>query len=244
MKHADEAPVPIESKKIQAALRETGVSVSDVQAEALAQHAREVLRASARMNVTAIKDAEDFVKLHVVDSLLPLAVVERCPDGPMIDIGSGGGFPGIPLAIATGRRCVLLDAVQKKAKLLENIAGALNLSHVSVVGLRAEECARTNAEGFAVAVVRGVGELATIVELAAPLLQMGGRLVAYKGRPSREEIERGDRAAALAGLDRIADHRYALPTGEQRAVLVYEKVSAPRVALPRRPGMAAKRPLG
>jgi 16S rRNA (guanine527-N7)-methyltransferase len=243
VKQSERRPGAVRAEDVQSALERAGVSVSREQAVVLAEHACEVISTNDRMNLTGIRDVQDFIELHIVDSLAPLAEVMGAPSGSLVDIGTGGGYPGLPLAIVTRRPCVLLEATQKKATFLTETVAGLRLDGVTVANARAEEYARQTRDAFSVAVVRGVGELATVVELAAPLLQRHGRLVAYKGRPSPEEIQRGARAAAMCGLVDVSERRYELPGGQGRTVIVYEKSCEPRVALPRRPGMAAKRPL-
>jgi 16S rRNA (guanine527-N7)-methyltransferase len=244
VKHAERRPTTVDAESVRSALDAAGVPVSLEQAEALAHHADLVLAANERMNLTAIKDVQEFVELHIVDSLAAVHEAVGGPEGPMVDIGTGGGYPGIPLAIVTGRPCVLLEATQKKAVFLEEVVETIGLPGVSVVNARAEEYADASPGFFSLAVVRGVGELATVVELAAPLLRVGGRLLAYKGRPPADELDRGARAAKLCGMAIRSERRYELPSGHQRVAIVYEKIAEPTVRLPRRPGMAAKRPLG
>lgn len=244
MKHQDRRlVVVVDANRIRSTFSAAGIAVSDEQATALAVHANLVLAKNEHMNLTAIRDAGAFVELHIVDSLAPLREVMDAPVGPMVDIGTGGGYPGIPLAIMTGRACALVEATRKKAVFLQEVVEAVGLTHTQVVNARAEEYARSGPGSFAMAVIRGVGELPVIVELAAPLLRRGGRLLAYKGRLSDEERERGARAAEMCGLAAVSERRYELPSGHCRVAMVYEKVGEPKVQLPRRTGMAAKRPL-
>jgi len=181
--------------------------------------------------------------LHIADSLAVLQAVRSAPEGAGIDIGTGAGYPGLPLAVVTGRPFTLLDGTSKKAAFLNEVSAELELAAIEPVGRRAEEFAMMRPATYAVAVSRAVGSVPTVVELAAPLLAHGGRLIAFKGRPDPQEAARGDRAAEVCGLLRIDEVRYRLLGTEERVAYVYEKVSEPRVALPRRPGMAARRPL-
>lgn len=229
---------------IRDALRAAGIEASLEQARLLESHARAVCEANQRINLTSVEDEAAFVELHIVDSLMPIEFVRAAAPGAMIDIGTGGGYPGLPLAIVADRPCVLLDATRKKAAFLEETVKRLALGHVMVVAERSEEYAEGHRGEFAVAVARAVGELATVIELATPLLNLGGCLIAYKGRLSEDELARGDSAARLCGLRRVAYEKYALPSGQQRSIAVFERVGEATVAVPRRPGMAAKRPLG
>lgn len=225
------------------ALRALGIEALPEHAEALAAHATAVLESTKRFNLTAIRDPDRFVLLHIVDSLAPLGAIVEAPEGPGVDIGTGAGYPGLPVALVTRRGFTLVEATGKKANFVRSVCEDLGLGHVEVVCERAEQFAMRRSGTYALALARAVGPLPTIVELAAPLLSRGGRLVAYKGVPEQEEVERGERAAALCGLEKTELVRYELPGSHARSAIVYTKVGEPEVRLPRRPGMAAHKPL-
>lgn len=225
------------------ALRALGIDVCSEYANALATHASAVLEATTRFNLTAIRDPERFVLLHIVDSLAPIGTIMEAPEGPGIDIGTGAGYPGLPVALIMERGFTLVEATRKKADFVRGVCEDLGLGHVEVVCERAEQFATRRPGAYSLALARAVGPLPTIVELAAPLLSRGGLLVAYKGVPEQEEIERGDRAAVLCGLEKRELVRYELPGPHARSVIVYTKVADPQVRHPRRPGMAARKPL-
>lgn len=203
-----------------------------------------LLEANTRLNLTAVTDPQEAWRLHILDSLVALPEVDDAPAGSLLDIGTGGGLPGLPLAIATGRRTLLLDSVGKKASAICDFLRAERLDDIEAIASRAEDLALHRGAEFAVVVARAVTSLPSLVELAAPLLSPGGHLVAYKGAPSDHELASGDEAAGIVGLRRAKERRYALPVlGERRVLLVYERVSEPSVLLPRRVGLAQKRPL-
>lgn len=243
MKHPLSESRGVSARSVAEACRAIGVGVPAEHAEALAAHASAVLEANARFNLTAIRDPERFVLLHVADSLAALGAVAGAPEGPGIDIGTGSGYPGLPIAVVTGRRFTLLEATGKKAAFVRQVCEGLRLDNVEVVCERAEEFARKRPAAYALSVARAVGPLPTIVELAAPLLRRGGILVAYKGIPDEDEIRRGDSAAEACGLRKMEERRFELPGHHARSVFVYTKVAEPKVTLPRRPGMAARKPL-
>ena len=125
----------------------------------------------------------DAVRLHIVDSLMVLPEIGDAPDGMMIDLGSGAGFPGVPLALACGRSTLLLDSVGKKARAVRSFLVELGLDgKVDVYPRRAEEMELDPSNRAAVVVARAVSSLPSLVELASPLLRQGGWLVAMKGR--------------------------------------------------------------
>lgn len=220
-----------------------GIQLTSEQSSTLLNHLDWLLEANQSLNLTALSDAEEALRLHVVDSLTAVPELEQAPAGKLVDIGTGGGFPGVPLSVATGRQAVLLDSVKKKADALARFAGEF-LPGSTVSALRAEEYAATGTERVAVAVARAVGPLPALVELAAPILVDGGIAVCLKGRPDEEELERGLAAASLVGLEQVSERRLHLPDGgETRTIVTYRRVADPSVKLPRRVGRAQKRPL-
>lgn len=217
------------------------VTVSSEQAEALVKHAGLVLEANTRMNLTRITTTEEVISLHVVDSVAFLPLVAPLV-GRVVDIGAGAGYPGIPLAIV-GADVTLCESVKKKAAFLESAVDEIGLSCV-VEPVRAEELATARPASADVVVARAVSSIAALVELAAPLLRSGGRLIALKGVPNDDERARGIAASAMCGLSEQSFIRYGLPSGECRTVVVFEKTGRPRISLPRRPGTAQRQPLG
>jgi 16S rRNA (guanine527-N7)-methyltransferase len=210
----------------------------------LAAHLEMVLEANKTFNLTAIRDPESAVLLHVVDSLLGLPEIEVSPPGPLVDLGSGAGFPGIPLGIVTGRRVFLVESVGKKAWFLEDASTRLRLD-AEVVNMRAEAYASQHPGVFCVVVARALASLPVLVELAAPLLAEGGHFVAYKGEPDSDEIARGDRVAELVGLTRVSRREVVLEEAQRarRTLLVYRRVRKSGVRLPRRTGLAQNQPI-
>lgn len=219
-------------------------NLSEQSVRLMAAHLRFVLVANERVNLTAIRSPEEGLRLHVIDSLLALPEVEQSPDGPMLDIGSGGGFPGIPLALASGRRTTLMDSVSKKMTIVGEFLSESGLaSQISTTAARAEKLGEEPA-AYMVVTARAVSELPALVELSSPLLLESGRLIAMKARLSGEELKRGDRVAAQCGMRRIGIRELTLPGGdEQRRIIVYERRGASRVRLPRREGLAQHKPL-
>lgn len=225
---------------IVAAVEAAGIEVTDLQVRLLAAHANMVLTANRAINLTSITDPSLFVRLHIVDSLIPVRFVQL-DRGTLLDIGSGAGFPGIPLAIL-GCHVLLCEATKKKAALLGSWVNDLALD-AEVIPKRAEEAATSGVRADLV-IARAVAPLASLVELASPLLPIGGQLVAMKGAPPDKELVECDRTAPAVGMRLAAVHKYLLqPEGDQRTLLVYEKTEEPHVQLPRRSGLAQKRPL-
>jgi 16S rRNA (guanine527-N7)-methyltransferase len=220
-----------------------GVVASKQQVLLLALHLKAVLRANAQLNLTSVETEIDAIDLHVADSLTALPLVETAPAGRLVDLGSGAGYPGLPLGVMSGRPVTLVEARRKKAAFLAKVVDDLRFE-ADVLPVRAEELALDRPGCYAVAVARAVAPLPSLVELAAPLLGPGGVLIAMKGAPGADEIARGDEAAAIVGLDRVALDEVALPGRPDRRTLVaFRRVAAASVPLPRRSGLAQHRPL-
>lgn len=175
------------------------------------------------MNLTAITRAEEFEKKHFIDSLLPFG--EFAGAKTVADIGSGAGFPAIPLAIVMpGVSFTLVDSLNKRVNFLNEVIAKLKLSNCVAVHSRAEDFARTGREKFDVVTARAVASLNILLEYTAPLCRVGGRIIAYKGAGADEEIAQAEKAACVLGarLEKKAD--FVLPGGDVRVVPVYKKV--------------------
>jgi 16S rRNA (guanine527-N7)-methyltransferase len=218
-----------------------GIALTEAMADALAAHLRMVYLANEHTNLTRVP-WESAPMLHVADSLSGLTEMEESPPGPWADIGSGAGFPGIPLAMLSHRHVDLIESVGKKAAVLSAICENLCLD-VSVLACRAEEAADTRPEGWSAVAARAVATLPALVELASPLLLPSGVLVCWKGALTSEEEARGAKAARIAGMSPTTTRRFSLPDGEERAIVSYVKTGPPSVRLPRRPGLAQRSPI-
>ena len=211
----------------------------------LLKHLRAVIKHNSTKNLTSIKDLDAGKVLHIEDSLAVLPELEEAPEGMLADLGSGAGFPGIPLALVSGRITTLVEANKKKSEFLRSFIEENALTGgLTVRACRSEELAVESPQAYSVVTARAVAELPVLLELSEPLISPGGYFIALKGKPEAEEIERGNTAAARVGFEFIKTRKYTLSDGEsKRCVLVYKKASESTVKLPRRPGMATKRPL-
>jgi 16S rRNA (guanine527-N7)-methyltransferase len=205
--------------------------------------------ATQRFNLTSLREPEAIERRHIGESLAvarALAAAGVLPPGSrVIDVGSGGGLPGIPIAIARPDVAVtLLEATGKKAAFLQEAVTALGLRNARVLAARAEEAAHRPAERetYDLAIARAVAPLAALVELALPFVRIGGALAAVKGSRVEQEIE--DAAAAIRACGGGPARKLGLDTGEPNLCLVIiPKVAGTPAHLPRRPGLPVKRPL-
>ena len=202
-------------------------------------------------SATAVRDPGEVIDVHFADSFVALPMLDQALDQevpPLVaDIGSGAGAPGIPLAIARpAARFDLVEASQRKAGFLKSVVERLDLSNAGVLRARAEELpGQGRREAYGVVVVRAVAPLATLVEYAAPLLANGGRLLAWKGARNPDEEAAGGRAALQLGLEPL-EVQLVTPYRESRNrhLHLYQKVSPCPPEIPRRAGVARRRPLG
>lgn len=200
-----------------------------------------------RLNLTAIVEPEEVAVKHFVDSATVLRVVEASQGESVVDVGSGGGFPGVPLAILRpDLRVTLVEASRKKAAFLERLRAHLGLARVSVVVGRAEEIGRRAAhrERYGIAVARAVAPLPVVWEYLLPLVRVGGVAVAPKGPGVGKELGDGERAARALGGGEQEVSGFVLPQGAgERQVVTVRKVRRTPAQYPRRPGLPAKTPL-
>jgi len=221
------------------------IEVSLEQRKLLDEHLRLVLEFNDKLNLTRITDWDQAQLLHVEDSLAGLGYLQAAPEGLYTDMGSGGGFPGISLAITSQRQTTLIESVKKKAAALEQMVAQLGLAgQVEVSSLRVEELASERPGAYAVVTARALSALPSLLELASPLLKPQGVLICYKGAPEPAEVDQAAAIASQTGLALEQEVHYTLSDeSTPRSLYIYRKISEPTVKLPRRIGLAQKRPL-
>lgn len=220
------------------------IEISEEQEQLLMADLHAIMKINETMNLTRILSEEGGIVLHLEDSLTGLPFINDAPEGLYADLGTGGGFPGIPLCIMTGRKTVLVDSVQKKVRSLEGVAEELGLGElVSSYGGRIEDLARERKGHFAVLTARALSALPSLLELAAPLLRKGGRLLCYKAQPSAEEVQGAIDLEDMLGMKLVSRTDFKLSDGSTRCMFVFEKFARARIKLPRRVGQAQKNPL-
>jgi 16S rRNA (guanine527-N7)-methyltransferase len=202
-----------------------------------------------RVSLTAVKDEEGVQKRHFLESaaLIPVLADEglSLEDRSLIDVGSGAGIPGIPLKILVpSLRLTLVEAKQRKAEFLSDLLPKLGMEDVTLVTRRAEEAARDprHREQYDYAVAKALAPLRTLLELTLPFVQMGGVVLAPKGKESEAEVK--DARMALETLKGAVRIVAPLPQAEPaQTVILVDKVLPTPIRFPRRPGVPAKRPL-
>jgi 16S rRNA (guanine527-N7)-methyltransferase len=197
---------------------------------------------------TSVRDPVEAAYVHVADSLTALPVLDRRDRaGPVADVGSGAGFPGLPLAIARPALQVdLVESATRKTAFLESAVAALGLRCVGVVDRRAEEWASAGgAQRYGTVLARAVDALPALLEYAAPLLGPGGMLIAWKGALEQAEQDAARSAGQELGMAPAGTERTTpYPGSRSHTLHLYEKVRPTPERFPRRAGMARKRPVG
>jgi 16S rRNA (guanine527-N7)-methyltransferase len=209
------------------------------------------LVASEARAPSSVRDPRDAWRVHIADSLSGLAVQRLREARSIADVGAGAGFPGLPLAAALPEaRVDLIESTTRKCEFIERAVVAAGVENARVVCGRAEEWAGAEPpdggrEAYEAVTARAVGRLATLAELASPLLVDGGVLVAWKGRRDPEEESEMDLVATRMAMDREGVRWVGPYAGSRnRHIHVLRKRGPTPAELPRRPGMAKKRPLG
>ncbi|MBQ9458718.1 MAG: 16S rRNA (guanine(527)-N(7))-methyltransferase RsmG [Oscillospiraceae bacterium] len=223
-------------------LRELGLC--EDAAEKLEAYARLVLERNRSMNLTAITDEADFARLHLLDSAAVLTLSKL--DGKrVVDVGTGAGFPGVPLRIlCPGVEMTLLDATGKRVDFLREACAELGLAGVECVQARAEEYAAMRREQFDCALSRAVAALPVLCELCLPLVRVGGQMLAMKSTQSDEELAAAAHAVELLGgrVAGVEDYRVATSEVTHRLIRV-DKIKPTPAKYPRAYGQIKKKPL-
>lgn len=219
-----------------------GLAFDPGDVEQLGRYLALLLRANESFNLTAIRDAEEAWQRHILDSLSLIPLLVSSEARRVIDVGSGGGLPGVPLAITLpDMHVTLLEATGKKARFLKETTRALALSNVSVSNDRAETIGRDreqHREQYDVVIARAVGRLSVLLELTVPLAREGSLVLAIKGAKADEEIEEAKRALHLMHA-KVID-QVSTTTGR---IVVIEKLRRTPKLYPRRPGEPKRAPL-
>lgn len=226
---------------------ETGLTLTPEQEQLFAELLRRLHEGNQRLNLTALRTEEDIILKHFVDSLTTLRGGHLDDEWDTLDIGTGAGFPALPLAIVRPDLALTpLDSIRKKIDFVRETAQVLGLKNVTPLVGRAETLGQDTdyRSRFDRAVARAVAPLPVLAELALPLLRVGGLFVSQKGQIAEDELEAGRRAAGEVGGRIVEVDAFSLPIlGDARTLVVMEKVRATPAHYPRREGIPTHQPL-
>ena len=236
--------------KIRGMIEQLGIACDAATAERIVRYHELLADWNTRMNLTGDTDFDTSMDRHYADSLAPLGHEELFPQGAsLIDVGSGAGFPGLPLAIARpDLKVTLLDSLMKRINFLSAVVEELGLENVNLVHARAEDGGRDEKlrETFDIAVARAVAPLPVLCELLLPFVRVGGRMICYKGPSAAEEWQAGEKAAKMVGAGGITSIPVTIPSQPdwQHCVITCEKKVKTVRQYPRKAGTPSRDPLG
>lgn len=228
-------------------LGELGIKQDQNQLERFHKFYQLLIEWNKVMNLTGITEYEDVVEKHFVDSLSIIKAIDLSGIHTVIDVGTGAGFPGIPLKIAFPHlRVVLLDSLNKRIKFLDEVISQLGLTEIRTIHGRAEEYARKEEyrEQFDLCVSRAVANLSTLSEYCLPYIQVGGIFVPYKSGEIDDEVEQSKKAVRILGGNIKDVMKFELPgTDIHRSFVLIHKEKHTQKKYPRKAGIPAKEPL-
>ena len=224
-----------------------GLNLTSHQVSLLERFQQELNIWNERYSLTAISDPEKIRVKHFLDSFSPWLVMKDTPTDRLIDIGTGAGFPGIPLKILLPEtEVVLVDSVQKKVEFCQHIIDLLDLEGISAVQERVERLAREPEyrESFDWVIARAVARLDTLSEYLLPFARIGGRALAMKGESGPSEVQNAEEAIKILGGELARITNLTLPgVSDERYLILIMKIAQTPEKYPRRVGVPGKRPI-
>ncbi len=245
----------MEKEYIIQAFRQADLPCTDKQAEQLTIFYHMLTEKNQVMNLTAITDFRQVVYRHFLDSVYGGKYISTDKGGSLIDIGTGAGFPGIPLKICyPALQVTLMDSLNKRIGFLKEVIQELGLTDIDAVHSRAEDLGRNSSyrEQYDWAVSRAVANLSVLSEYSLPFVKPGGYFLSYKSGEVKEESQKADKAAMILGgrIEEIKEYSYTVPGGDEieteiyhRTIVMIKKIKSTGKKYPRKAGMPAKEPL-
>ena len=235
------------SRQFDEKLKELDITLSEKQQEQFYRYYELLVEWNKVMNLTGITEYEEVNEKHFIDSLSLVKVLDISKINTVIDVGTGAGFPGIPLKIAFPHlKVTLLDSLNKRIKYLDTVIDELELKDIHTIHGRAEEYARKEEyrEKYDLAVSRAVANLSTLSEYCVPYVKVGGMFVPYKSGEIDEEVKAAQMAIKVLGGKQTEVVKFTLPGSDiNRSFVKIQKVKSTGKKSPRRAGLPAKEPI-
>ena len=228
-------------------LKKWNIDISELQKNQFIRYYEMLVETNKVMNLTSITEFDEVLEKHYLDSIALGSVTDLTADLKIIDVGTGAGFPGIPLKIAfPNLKVQLVDSLNKRVNFLNDVIEILGLENISAMHGRAEDVGRMkeHREAYDICVSRAVANLATLSELCLPFVKVGGRFVSYKSGNIEEELQGSKKAIKILGGDKVDVSRFTLPNSEagRTFVTINKAISTPS-KYPRKPGIPGKKPI-
>jgi 16S rRNA (guanine527-N7)-methyltransferase len=224
---------------------EYGIELSDAQASSFQQYMAMLLNWNEKINLTAITEPHEIVNKHFLDSILLLNYITISNGARLIDVGTGAGFPGVPLKLMRPEmKLTLLDGLNKRLVFLKDVAENLNVK-AEFIHARGEEAGRQRnyREKFDFATARAVAPMNLLCEYCLPFIKYGGTFVAMKGPQPQDELTAAKNAIGLLGCELSGVHEFELPNGDRRSVILIQRVKPLAELYPRHGAKITKSPL-
>ena len=222
-----------------------GVRLSVEQIEQFYKYMNLLIEWDEKMNLTAITEPKEIILKHFIDSITILKYIDD--NSKLVDVGTGAGFPGVPLSIMNPTlKITLVDSLNKRLIFLQEVVKELNLKHIEIVHARAEEFGQNKnyREKFDIATSRAVANLATLSEYLVPLVKIGGKIISMKASNAKEEINDAQKAIEVLGgkIEKIEE--FDLPESDiGRTIIIIDKNKCTPAIYPRKAGTPAKEPI-
>lgn len=231
--------------KFRNSMNSIGIELTNSQLNAFETYYDMLIDRNKVMNLTAITEFDEVMDKHFLDSVYLFRSIELKADYKLIDIGTGAGFPGIPLKIVFPElKITLLDSLNKRVGFLNDVIDELNLNDIEAIHGRAEDIARdkTYRASYDIAVSRAVANLSTLSEYCLPFVKIGGKFVSYKSGDCADEVDNAKDAIHLLGgkINKIDEFSYS---NNSRSFIVIDKVMNTSNKYPRKAGLPSKKPL-
>ncbi|MBK5261375.1 MAG: 16S rRNA (guanine(527)-N(7))-methyltransferase RsmG [Peptostreptococcaceae bacterium] len=233
--------------QLKMALEQLKIETSTKMLKTFQAYMEGILEWNEKINLTAITDKGEFIRKHYIDSLLCYEFNELQRADKIIDVGTGAGFPGIPLAIVfPEKQFVLMDSLKKRLNVIDELCKELGINNIVTLHGRAEDLARDrkHRERYDLCVARAVANIAVLAEYTMPFIKVGGSLLAYKGSDFKRELDEGQKSISLMGGKLAGERAVAIENlGLDHKIIIINKIKNTPMEYPRKAGTPSKEPL-